>query len=139
MCIMAEPGKLLDGKMLYHPRLLNYGVECLDLFNALLNNVTFNPQYDAHGKLLPYMLGTTTRQVKKGEQLAYSYGKEHWLNKAHFDSLSAASKQDCMKFYNFTGKEVVKQVAKPTEPLSPPTGSSTLGSPGRSKRISNKK
>ena len=137
MCILQEPGRLLDGKIVFHPRLLNYGTECLDFFSPYLNNVVFEPQYDGNGMLLPYMLGKTNREVKKDEQLGFEYGKEFWLNRKHFSTLSKVSQQECMKHYGFGPKDVVKQSTQ-VDPLSPPTSPRPTNSPRKNTRATKK-
>ena len=116
---MTEPGKLLDGNLRVHPTLINLGSELLDLFDPVLNCVTFIPQYDSNGVLAPYMLGVTNRAVRKGEQLGYSYGKEFWTNKTHFSTLPRQGQTECQNYYSMLKSEVVKQQVKPAELISP--------------------
>ena len=139
---MMVPGHLLDGKKIIHPLLKNYGSEILDKFNDDLNNLKFVEQYSATGMLLPWMLGITNRYVAAGEDFGFSYGRDYWRNKTHFNTLSKAQQSACSKYYAFKKDDLFKQTTPDEALLTPPkklpapptASSSTRSSPARPTR-----
>jgi len=92
------------------------------------------------------MLGVTNRYVEAGEEFGFSYGRDHWRNKNHFNTLSKAQQSACSKYYEFKKDDLFKQttpdeplLTPPKKPAAPPSASSSSrSSPARPTRTNKK-